>query len=226
MASRGAIAKTRDEIREYWRRWPNAAIRLPTGAVNGLFVIDLDTIEGHGIDGRESPMSLQVKHYNGDWPRTKMTKSPTGSVHHIQVPSRPDHPKHRWRTRSRHRRAWRRWIRYRAAVDTTRTRAYKRITYCDIANHRDGCSIWWRKNLAKPKALSPEFSATLMAMMRANAGLGVSFSPDDCFGHEPDLKLKIACRAITSQAMITGFGCGVGDDDLRRPPEDGYEVCR
>jgi hypothetical protein len=72
--------KDPQEIREYWRRWPHAAIGLPTGAVNGMFVIDIDTRDGHDHDGHESLIKLTMQH--GDLPWTRMAESPTGSKHY------------------------------------------------------------------------------------------------------------------------------------------------
>jgi hypothetical protein len=72
--------KDPEEIREYWRRWPHAAIGLPTGAVNGMFVIDVDTLEGHDHDGNESLDKLQMEH--GDLTWTRVAESPTGSKHY------------------------------------------------------------------------------------------------------------------------------------------------
>lgn len=68
------------EIRSYWRRWPRAAIGLPTGAVNGFFVIDVDTPEGHDHDGNESLIKLTVQHGSLTW--TRMAETPTGSTHY------------------------------------------------------------------------------------------------------------------------------------------------
>ncbi|WP_369719727.1 bifunctional DNA primase/polymerase [Bradyrhizobium sp. LLZ17] len=72
--------KDPDEISEYWRRWPHAAIGLPTGPMNGLFVIDVDTPDGHDQEGRESLMKLEMRY--GALPRTRMAESPTGSKHY------------------------------------------------------------------------------------------------------------------------------------------------
>ena len=73
---------TRDpaEIRADFARWPNARIGIPTGAVNGIVVVDVDTIEGHGSDGSIALRELEAKH--GSLPQTRQAISPTGSIHH------------------------------------------------------------------------------------------------------------------------------------------------
>jgi hypothetical protein len=67
------------EIRRDFRRWPNARIGVPTGAINGIVVIETDTIEGHGVDGSIALRELEAKH--GSLPPTLQAISPTGSVH-------------------------------------------------------------------------------------------------------------------------------------------------
>lgn len=70
-----------DEIRTYWKRWPNAAIGLPTGAVNGFFVLDLDTkAGGHDHDGEASLQQL-VQEHRKDLPVTRGAFTPTGGMH-------------------------------------------------------------------------------------------------------------------------------------------------
>src|SRR5215472_6071017 len=73
---------TRDpaEITRDFTRWPNARIGIPTGAVNGIVVVDVDTIEGHGIDGSVALTELEAKH--GSLPQTLQAISPSGSIHH------------------------------------------------------------------------------------------------------------------------------------------------
>ncbi len=46
--SRGFLDATcnREQIAEWWRRWPDALVGVPTGAVSGLFVVDVDD-KGH-----------------------------------------------------------------------------------------------------------------------------------------------------------------------------------
>jgi hypothetical protein len=73
---------TRDpaEIRANFARWPNARIGIPTGTVNRIVVIDVDTVEGHGIDGSITLRELEAKY--GSLPQTRQAMSPSGSVHH------------------------------------------------------------------------------------------------------------------------------------------------
>jgi hypothetical protein len=67
------------EIRADFTRWPEAGIGIPCGAVNGIIVVETDTVEGHGIDGSNSLAQLETKH--GALPETLQAISPSGSVH-------------------------------------------------------------------------------------------------------------------------------------------------
>jgi hypothetical protein len=68
-----------DEIRRDFARWPNANTGLPTGAENGFFVLEADTLKGHGVDGIASLRALEAEH--GKLPDTYTTESPSGSPH-------------------------------------------------------------------------------------------------------------------------------------------------
>jgi hypothetical protein len=68
------------EIRRDFARWPRARIGIVTGAVSGIVVVDIDTIEGHGIDGSIALGKLEAKH--GPLPQTLQAISPSGSIHH------------------------------------------------------------------------------------------------------------------------------------------------
>jgi hypothetical protein len=62
------------------RRWRDkCGIGSPTGAVNGVFVIEADTVAGHGVDGLAALRRLEREHCR--LPRTLMAESPSGSVH-------------------------------------------------------------------------------------------------------------------------------------------------
>lgn len=68
-----------EEIRSDFRKWPNANVAIVTGETSGIFVIEADTAEGHGVDGLASIRVLEAKH--GPFPETRMAISPSGSVH-------------------------------------------------------------------------------------------------------------------------------------------------
>ncbi|MGB5903599.1 MAG: bifunctional DNA primase/polymerase [Xanthobacteraceae bacterium] len=48
-----------DLIRAYWKQYPDADIGMVTG--DGLFVVDVDSVEGHGVDGFASLAALEQK---------------------------------------------------------------------------------------------------------------------------------------------------------------------
>jgi hypothetical protein len=47
-----------DQIRRDFAKWPQANVGIPTGKDNGIWVLDVDTKEGHGVDGIASPPRL------------------------------------------------------------------------------------------------------------------------------------------------------------------------
>jgi hypothetical protein len=47
-----------EEIRADFRKWPNANVAIVTGATSGIFVVEADTVEGHGVDGLASIKAL------------------------------------------------------------------------------------------------------------------------------------------------------------------------
>jgi hypothetical protein len=73
---------TRDpaQIRADRKKWPHANIGLRTGLVSGFFVVDVDTVEGHGVDGIANLQKLQEKHT--PFPATLTAISPSGSLHY------------------------------------------------------------------------------------------------------------------------------------------------
>jgi hypothetical protein len=81
-----------EEIKRDWAQWPNAGIGLPTGVINGVFVLDIDTPKGHAVDGFASLKQLEKQH--GKLPATWMAETPTGGRHyffthpgkHVSVP--------------------------------------------------------------------------------------------------------------------------------------------
>jgi putative DNA primase/helicase len=69
-----------EQIRADWKRWPQANIGLPTGAVNGIFVVETDTLVGHAVDGEAALRELEAAHEA--LPETLTAESPTGSRHY------------------------------------------------------------------------------------------------------------------------------------------------
>ena len=63
-----------DTIVSWWEKWPNANIGLPTGEVNGVWVLDID-----GDEGKEAVDGLVAEH--GEIPET--SQSITGNGRHI-----------------------------------------------------------------------------------------------------------------------------------------------
>ena len=74
------MTKDPDEIRRDWSRWSSANVGIPTGKVNGIFVLEADTQKGHGVDGIAGLRQLEERH--GKLPQTRMAVSPSGSLHY------------------------------------------------------------------------------------------------------------------------------------------------
>lgn len=74
---------TRDpsEIQRDFTKWLDANIGVPTGPGNEIFVLDVDTVDGHGRDGFSSLAALETKHC--PLPPTLMAESPSGSRHYV-----------------------------------------------------------------------------------------------------------------------------------------------
>jgi putative DNA primase/helicase len=68
-----------DEIRRDWARWPDANVGIVCGRLSGMFVTDVDTPEGHGVDGHATLAELEEGHEA--LPATLEAESPTGSSH-------------------------------------------------------------------------------------------------------------------------------------------------
>jgi hypothetical protein len=69
-----------EEIRRDHARWPDAGVGIPTGGINGFFVVEADTKEGHDVDGIAKLRELEEQ--RGKLPTTLMAISPSGSLHY------------------------------------------------------------------------------------------------------------------------------------------------
>ena len=68
-----------DDVVNYWNKWPNANVAVVTGPQSGIWVLDIDTPEGHARDGFASLAALVAEH--GPLPETLTAESPSGSRH-------------------------------------------------------------------------------------------------------------------------------------------------
>ena len=68
-----------DEIKRDFQRWPLANVGIATGSESGFWVVEVDTKEGHDVDGGASLRALEEKH--GPLPDTLTGQSPSGSIH-------------------------------------------------------------------------------------------------------------------------------------------------
>src|SRR5471030_1979916 len=71
-----------DKIKKYWKDYPEANVAIVTGPINSLWALDADTMEGHGKDGIGNLEKLIAAH-GGEWPVTRMQRSPSGSIHYL-----------------------------------------------------------------------------------------------------------------------------------------------
>ena len=63
-------------IRDWWTKWPNALVGVPTGKSNGFTVLDVD--KKNGVDGFETLINFGVNIESLDSP---MVRTPTGGMH-------------------------------------------------------------------------------------------------------------------------------------------------
>jgi hypothetical protein len=65
-----------DQIKDWWREWPNANIGVKCGAESNLTVLDVD-----GDEGRESLRALELEH--GELPETPIALTGRGGAHYL-----------------------------------------------------------------------------------------------------------------------------------------------
>ena len=65
-----------EQVREWWRRWPNAGVAIATGRKSGLFVLDVDPEHG----GDETLHELERRH--GELPETVCCETGGGGEHY------------------------------------------------------------------------------------------------------------------------------------------------
>lgn len=68
------------EIRDWWIRWPDAGIGIPTGKVNGFIVLDVDMDKLKGVDGEAALQALLTRE-GAVIPTTRTVRTPRGGRH-------------------------------------------------------------------------------------------------------------------------------------------------
>ena len=68
-----------EQIKADFGKWPNANVGIVCGPSSGFFVVEADTLEGHGVDGLGNLHELIEQ--QGDLPDTIEALSPSGSWH-------------------------------------------------------------------------------------------------------------------------------------------------
>lgn len=66
-----------DRLTAWWRKWPDAIPGLPTGAVNGVAVVDLDTDPAKGKDGEAAARALGITREDSPF----VVRTPSGGLH-------------------------------------------------------------------------------------------------------------------------------------------------
>jgi hypothetical protein len=91
LVSSGFKAATvdKDQIRAWWRRWPNAMIGVPMGAASGVWAVDPDASKNGSTDGVANWAGLVAKH--GGIPDTHTHTTPNGG-HHVLFKWHDDQP--------------------------------------------------------------------------------------------------------------------------------------
>jgi hypothetical protein len=81
LVSNGFYSATTDEdqVRAWWRRWPNAMIGVRMGATSGVWAIDPDASKDGSPDGVANWVELVAKH--GSIPQTHAHNTPNGGQH-------------------------------------------------------------------------------------------------------------------------------------------------
>lgn len=78
--SRWGATTDPDEIERDWSRWPDANVGICTGPESNIFVIDVDSARGHGVDGFAGLHRLITSH--DSLPATNEGQTPTDGRHY------------------------------------------------------------------------------------------------------------------------------------------------
>ncbi|MET3840963.1 bifunctional DNA primase/polymerase [Bradyrhizobium sp. OAE829] len=211
-----AMTKDPLEIQKLWTNFPDDPLGIPTGSVNGLFVLDVDTAADHKNDGFAALSALEEKY--GPLPPTLMAQSPTGSVHYyfrlppgMRIKNSASEIVIEGGTRA-------------LGIDV---RGEGGMVIAPPSNHPRGGQYRWlndldvadapswlieivpksegvrqkRADVARPaKPCNPALEVMIDALEESDAGKGVSLLPED--NDVPSIeRIKLACRAIPNRDL-------------------------
>jgi Bifunctional DNA primase/polymerase, N-terminal/Primase C terminal 2 (PriCT-2) len=216
-----AMTKDPIEIQKLWVMHPDDPLGIPTGSVNGIFVLDIDTatVDGHKYDGFAALRALEDKH--GRLSPTLMAQSPTGSVHYyfrlppgMRIKNSASQIVIVGDTRalgidvrgeggmviappSKHPRGGQyRWLNNLDVADAP-SWLIEIVPKSDDVRQKSG--IGRLHDPAEPK-VARILDPVLAAMMRTNSGKGVSRLPED--NDFPNIeRIKLACRAVPNRDL-------------------------
>jgi hypothetical protein len=77
---KGASADVQ-QVEEWWRKWPNAMVAVPTGPRSGMWAFDSDVDFAKGTDGAKTLKWLLAQY--GELPKTLTNNTPRGGKHFI-----------------------------------------------------------------------------------------------------------------------------------------------
>jgi hypothetical protein len=222
-----AMTKDPIEIQKLWVSYPDDPLGIPTGSVNGFFVLDVDTAtaNGHKHDGFAALQALENKH--GPLPPTLMAQSPTGSAHYyfrlppgMRIKNSASEIMIEGDTRalgidvrgeggmviappSKHPRGGKyRWLNDLDVADAPQWL----IEIVPKSNDVRKKSVVARLRAPAKPMVASILDPVLAAMMEADAGKGLSTDPADYFPDDPDTELKIRSRCPLFPATTTRFG--------------------
>ena len=207
-----AMTKDPIEIQKLWVTHPDDPLGIPTGSVNGIFVLDVDTatVHGHKDDGFVALHALEGKY--GRLPPTLMAQSPTGSVHYyfrlppgMKIKNSASEIVIEGGSRalgidvrgeggmviappSKHPRGGQyRWLNNLDIADAPPWLIERVPKAGDVRRKSGGARLRVPAEPTVARILDP----VLAAMIEADAGKGTSTDPADCFPDDADLELKI-----------------------------------
>ncbi|MGB3043125.1 MAG: bifunctional DNA primase/polymerase [Xanthobacteraceae bacterium] len=212
---------TTKPIRWQLARQPYADLAVVTG--NGFFVLDVDTVEGHGRDGFASLAALEARH--GKLPRTRTARTPSGGMHY-HFRSLDDGPLPGTTSKVGD------------GLDIKGDRGFAKMP-STLQMDGDG-RVWidggtmaeapqWLVDLVRSRGRPViKIDPALASVMRQDGGKGVSTDPDDLpkprTFEEDDKRLKLELALLTIPAEDYDLWLKIGMGIYAELGDDGFDL--